>query len=261
MLILTGVGFAWGEIAPPPEDPCGPKCGPGSPGCISNSDCPHSDPCLDGVCDDGVCSHQPHCFDELACTTDVCNVVNGVAPCDYWASDARCDDNNICTDDTCSVTDGCLNTNNSAPCDDELVCTQDDTCVDGICTGTDRNTLCTDGNFCTLGDFCDPSSGFCQPGPDSPCSGSTPECVAPDGPCVECLDESDCPGDEICNSAGECVECEFHSQCIADPNLPWCNPANATCVNCLEYAHCDDLIACTSETCYNNVCVTCTGSA
>lgn len=59
-LILAAAGFASGGTAPTPEDPCGPKCGPGSAGCTSNSDCTHADPCLIGVCDDGACVHLPY---------------------------------------------------------------------------------------------------------------------------------------------------------------------------------------------------------
>lgn len=230
---------------------------------------------------------MPLCFDGVACTADICEVVNGQGTCPYYPNDAQCDDNDVCTDDQCVTiygNIGCVNTNNTAPCDDndnntctdglcdggvceptanDALCNDNVFCTDDVCDVTDgrdyipNDALCDDGNFCTLGDFCHPDFG-CRPGPDSPCAPGE-VCVAPNGPCVECLGEGDCPDELVCNtSTGECVECTEDDQCIDpdDPDDPttWCNPDTGTCVNCLVDDHCDDDIACTLDGCINTVC-------
>jgi hypothetical protein len=79
-----------------------------------------------------------------------------------------------------------------------------------LCQGVD----CDDGNDCTADGACNPANGMCEGG------GNEPEGT----PC-------DQDGGQVCDGAGQCVECNDASQCDDrnDCTVDSCNPASASC--------------------------------
>lgn len=203
------------------------KCG--TQGCIDISSdvancgacgnvCPGStDPCLVGVCRDGVCgvtagNDGAACDDGDACTrTDTCHggVCVGGDPVVCAALD-QCHDAGTCDPKTgaCSNPDK----EDGVPCNDANACTLGDTCQGGVCTGGSP-VVCLNFNPCVAA-YCDPAIG---------CT-STP---TPAG--TSCPDFFRCDGSEVCDGKGNCVEgtpvvCDECNAC--DPITGICVPVN-----------------------------------
>ena len=79
-----------------------------------------------------------------------------------------------------------------------------------LCQGVD----CDDGNDCTADGACNPTNGMCEGGGDEP-EGT---------PC-------DQDGSQVCDGAGQCVECNDAAQCDDgnDCTADTCNPGKSTC--------------------------------
>jgi len=170
--------------------------------------------CTVDVCDpvDGCTftSDDALCDDENPCTTETCDAEKG---CEYSFSDdpAPCDDLNPCTDDACVEDVGCEYTFNTLPCEDLNACTESDVCTEGVCAGPDE-TDCDDGNPCT-DDGCDPLTGCTHDFNAAPCD-----------------DEDACTGEDVCLN-GTCAgpvmtDCDDQVACSVDS----CDPA----VGCLH---------------------------
>ncbi len=218
--------------------------------------------------------------DANACTTDTCEVVEGVAtavntpvdcadqvcnPADGECVDcvtaADCDDADACTADTCAdgntcayadVADCC---NADADCDDSDACTTD-TCTANVCANT--AVVCDDGDACT-DDACDAATGECASTPVVCAEGEV--CV--DGACLTaCTADADCDDGDLCTTdtcdtaAGVCsnaaVSCDDSQACTDDS----CDAATGDCVNtvncpagevCGDDGNCSTGVACTTD--------------
>ncbi|MFH1529351.1 MAG: SUMF1/EgtB/PvdO family nonheme iron enzyme [Pseudomonadota bacterium] len=123
----------------------------------------------EGICvvDDGTILT---CADEIGCTVDSCDPVDG---CTFTGADDLCADEDPCTDDLCDVVLGCQHPFNAAPCDDGDQCTDGDLCAEGVCAGPDV-TDCDDQIACTA-DGCQAESG-CSHVPDDGLCPDSGEC-------------------------------------------------------------------------------------
>jgi len=166
--------------------------------------CASPDPCLIlDACDPtgAGCNFVPKdCNDNNDCTTDKCELVNGVATCSSTPID--CNDANECTVDSC-VAGVCEYTQNS--CDDSDLCT-DDVCdaVNGcVNTAIEVAKICNDDSLCTT-DTCEPAKG----------------CVNTE---VVCEDDDPC-SNNICDPFTGClyptIVCEAQESC----RIGFCNP-------------------------------------
>lgn len=111
-----------------------------------------------------------------------------------------CNDGSPCTDDACVSTSGAA-TCEFSPANDGATCMSDGvsgTCDSGSCmtanTVSCDSVDCDDGNPCTIDGVCDETTGECPEKTFVP------------------VDQS-CGGDDVCDGAGACVECNRAAQC------------------------------------------------
>jgi hypothetical protein len=130
----------------------------------------------DGVCEAGKCVAAPEC----------------VSPGD-------CDDGNVCTDQDC-ILGACIYTpNDGAVCD---VGGLPGLCKAGDCIGLCDDQDCTSTSQCVQDGTCDDQSGDCVPGDNQPadtdCTENGGSVCDGSGNCVECNDDAQCSGGEVC---------------------------------------------------------------
>ncbi len=237
-----------GMCTPSNVDPCaavGRSCVEDADtcGCNSDDDCPRECGTLSGG--GGTPGCKPLCDPSRL-------------QCVGCLNDAQCDDGNPCTADSCDATSNtCVNANIDAGSGS---CTLDGGSSSGVCDGAGGCVPCVD----------------TSDGTDPGCSASTPHCNGTR--CVECLLSDDCPaspvdckyrscqggscqfpnrrsgfvcnddGGNVCDGAGNCVECVDDVQCSGTPR-PYCNTSTNTCVRCLTNGDCDDRNDCTTDRC------------
>jgi hypothetical protein len=162
---------------------CSPKT------CATKSDCPTDDPCLAGVCIDGLCTWTNQCC----------------------ASDDECDDGSVCTEDACGWSKKCTFTAIPGCCMGPGDCVDNDPCTEDLCAFA--GALCEHlpiPNCCVKTKDCDDSD---------PC---TKDLCTPDG-CTHtdvcCASDAECDdGDDKC-TVDKCVA----SFCRHDPTgAPGC---------------------------------------
>ena len=248
--------------------------------CTDNTDCDDGVDCTDDTCSSGTCVFTPNngnCDDGVGCTDDICDAIAG---CQSTSNDDNCDDSVSCTIDTCDAVFDCQFTPSDALCDDGIACT-DDTCNEtSDCQFAPNDSLCPDdGTFCNGTEFCDAGTGCDSTG--DPC---TPSQICDEGlgACVDCQANGDCDDLVACTDdtcvAGDCVYtpndgncpddgtfcngtefCDAGTGCdsTGDPCTPSqiCDEGLGACVDCLIDGDCDDLVACTDDTCVANNCV------
>ena len=259
------------------------SCDPATAACTNDYAAAEGAPCEpeDGdrctlyVCGGGACvaSEPLACDDGNPCTGDYCHQDFGcVSPLDS----AICDDDDPCTDDGCDTVDGCWHDPVSCPdgelcalgecielvacgvglpcpvsadpcvpnacvagacvpapvdCDDDDLCTVEE-CRGGVCrTQFDEGAPCDDGDACSDGDFC--SHLF------SGCGGFPVGCDDGD-PCTadSCDDALGCVNAPVCAASDRCVQ----GLCFA-------------VTGCIQDGECDDVLACTSDTCQDGACI------
>ncbi len=244
--------------------------------CVCMLPCDDGDPCTTDSCDPvlGCVTAPIVCNDGNACTTDSCDAVLGCV-----TAPIVCDDTDPCTTDSCDSVLGCV----TAPvvCDDTDPCTTDS--CDPVLGCVTAPIVCDDGNACTT-DSCDPVLGcvtapvVCDDG--DPCTADACQagvgCVAPP---VDCDDGLFCNGVETCDAVLGCISgaapCVDAFACTSDN----CNEAANTCVfvpidslcdnglpcdgvetcdgaiGCVTGTplDCDDMDACTTDSCDNNM--------
>jgi len=264
------------------------KCCDGACGeCCSKADCDDGVACTDDDCSAGACIHAPN--NVACGADQYCTVANGCRHKESCAGPTdllSCDDKNTCTDDVCTnllcdhtVTTcakgelccpgiGCAQCCEDSQCNDNDACTTDK-CVSGQCSNTSLCQGSTAGAKCcasgdgtsTCGSCC--SAADCDDGVD--CTKDT--CAS--GTCTHTDDSSACKAGFVCDAAKGCVQT---AQCSSDGDCPSTDPCKTgscvagsctfdTCVNggtccpgvgcrsCCGDAACDDLIACTSDSC------------
>ncbi|MFQ5592364.1 MAG: hypothetical protein ACE5HE_14480, partial [Phycisphaerae bacterium] len=129
------------------------------------------------------CFSDAECDDGNACTTDICDLANGVCQntptydpatmcCDPATGQLTViDDGEPCTDDICDPANGTvahLPLPNGSDCDDGDACAVFDVCFNGVCAGVDCTTIeCLSAADCIEcpGGQCDPATGTCSCGP------------------------------------------------------------------------------------------------
>jgi hypothetical protein len=210
------------------------------------SNCVDTEECTTDLCDPAGCSNPP-VSDGTECGSRYCN---GLAwtqetcqsgTCSGTAQVQNCDDSNVCTDDSCDPAAGCSSVDNTAACDDSDACTMNDTCSGGTCTGmpldSDGDTYVSDA--CGGAD-CNDSDGNIHPGVfegpqgapicsdniDNDCDTLTD---LNDDTCQQCIQDSDCDDNDVCNGAEVCVSnnCVAGTPLICDDGV-YCNGAE-TC--------------------------------
>jgi len=220
--------------------------------CTGNADCVSENPCLIGRCGlDGICAFQPaptgpapneqegDCKratcrdgqpmytnddsdvldDDEPCTDDTCE--NGVPMNTLSEDGSSCDvgsGSGVCQQGTCIVL--CTESNAASQCDDDDPCTADVCvpCDDEVCNGQGQcgheaadGEGPDDGNECTT-DLCEGGEPVHEPAPVSTaCTDGGNVCNAA-GDCVECANDDDCADFPVRNcyvpvcDSGECVE-------------------------------------------------------
>jgi Cys-rich repeat protein len=125
------------------------------------------------------------------------------------------------------------------------------------CVTCVENSVCPAGQICDLTTFecedgCVGGSGGANCGPEAVCNPSE----GPNGTCVACLQDSDCPADNICgttsNGIPACVPgCHTDDQCNPTVTNQVCNPSdgpNGTCVDCVRDSQCPSGMVCDQTT-------------
>lgn len=239
--------------------------------CDDENECTVNDHCEAGTCasddsPDGVeCTQDDlFCNGREICTTGVCG--SSGAPC-----------GTLDCNDTLDRCEGCTIGNNCP--DDANDCTDTPTCDTSGATNFciypafDNTTTCEDGNLCTANDLCD-GAGSCVPGAAPDCSGQDGACNVgvcnlANGACVAqasnegqaCNDGNACTQGTSCTAgicgSGTAVVCDDADPCtvdscdttngcqatdpcnIASPATPFCDNANAVCVECLINNDCN----------------------
>jgi hypothetical protein len=169
-------------------------------------------PCTDDVCEPGSgggCTSTP-----VDCGGDVCNPMECIVNADLAEcvpAAPPCDDDIACTTDSCDLEAGCAHVNNSAPCDDGLFCTVGDVCSAGECVGAEMD--CSAGEACTTGTCnedipgCDNAPVVCDDGVActlDTCDPVTGDCVfTPNN--ANCDDSNPCTADTCAPDAGGCL--------------------------------------------------------
>jgi hypothetical protein len=172
-------------VAPQLCDPAAGGC-VDPPACRTDAECDDGNGCNgsetcgpDGVCISGV---PPDCADDVGCTIDRCNPLDG--SCAHVPDDADCSDGSFCngeercdarrgclpgaapdcsdrigcTSDRCDAArDACVHEPDDAPCDDAQFCDGAETCQAGTGCVDGTAPVCSDGLACTT-DRCDPAA-------------------------------------------------------------------------------------------------------
>ena len=223
--------------------------------------CDDANPCTDDTCDPKTgcvaTANTLACDDGDACSTD-----DGCADSKCQGKVKDCDDGNPCTDETCDSATGCQYTKNTAACSDNNACTSDDKCLEGVCVGG-APTVCDDSNPCTV-DSCDVVKGcahvsveegaLCSDGDactiEDKCAAGT--CT---GAVLSCDDKESCTADTCdktkgcINTADDALTCDDGNSCT---KTDLCKGGKCEGTNGKV---CDDLNACTDDSCKDDACV------
>jgi hypothetical protein len=225
--------------------------------CLSAEDCPLGLRCADGQC-------QFFCSSDLDCPGQHCDPQS--EQCVDCLETDHCALGNICFEHACVA--GC-NTSRDCPggllCDTALdehgrcvECLLDEDCdasegcregacvslctTDNDCAGLHCEVLsgqcveCLIPDHCALGFVCD-AQHACVPGcrtaRDCPANQKCAADLGPNGTCVDCLQDADCP-------AGKCVQNRCLAACRADSDcvIGYCDLSSGRCVECLQDDQC-----------------------
>ncbi len=248
-------------------------CAPPTPECDENLQVPNTGRCVE-------CLNDTHCAGNP--DGERCNTVLG--QCVQCLLDEQCIDPNDPYDPTkwCNLDPGiCVNCLVDAHCDDNIACF-DEACYNNVCMTGYEN--CPNDFFCDGVEWCDGviGAGTCQPG-DPPCTASGQTCDEINDVCIGCIvngcpqnpgdcrtytcntttDECDLTLDDtVCDNGVFCdglETCDSAAGCLDGPDpcsglTPLCFEASDTCGNCTNDVDCEDNVACTADTCVNNVC-------
>lgn len=230
--------------------------GGGAPECAAGDACSDQNPCTADKCDaaTGKCAHDPVPDGPSAdgmdtpkdCHAPAC--VGGVLMQAPSATDVP-DDSNPCTSDTCD--NGTPKNTNLGPttsCGANLYCDGN-----GACVGCVNANQCKDPGTC---EFATCENGQCK-------SNNTPagdedgnDCDNGDicdgaGNCVECLDDSACTGTRICINNQCTTSCNTG---VKDGTETDVDCGGLCMANCAVGKMCKSNGDCTSNLCTNNVC-------
>ncbi|NMB74546.1 MAG: formylglycine-generating enzyme family protein [Myxococcales bacterium] len=225
--------------------------------CLSAEDCPLGLRCADGQC-------QFFCSSDADCPGRYCDPQS--ERCVDCLETDHCALGNICYQNSCVA--GC-NTSRDCPggllCDPALdehgrcvECLQDGDCDTGQgCRGGTCVALCaTDDDcaglhcevvsglcveclipdHCALGFVCD-AQHACVPGcrtaRDCPANQKCAVDLGPNGTCVDCLEDADCP-------AGKCIQYQCQDSCRSDSDcvIGYCQLSSGRCLECLQDGQC-----------------------
>jgi cysteine-rich repeat protein len=234
---------------------------------------------LDGVadwlerCGDAYVRGAEVCDDGNGVDTDACSnacLAGGGQPCTIGAgcTSGICDMMvcQVCSDDTTFAVDrgcatarpACVITGGVAACevceDSGATTTRDDGCTapTPFCGGSSgpgtRGTMCVgcvDNSMCPGGACVGGVCLVCDD--DTDCTGDDRcDTTVPGGECVECLGGADCPSGTCVENA--CTTCDDDSDCPGDARCDTSTPGGQ-CVECLEDSECPGTSVCASGTC------------
>lgn len=238
--------------------------------CTRNSQCGDGNFCTDDSCElttglcvyadvtdgSGGCAFQGG---EGACKTGVC-----VAPPQACIDNPCADDGETCTDTVCTPTaDGSGRTCTHPPKSTSPRCTTDQgyegQCEVGVCEGLCEGVSCKSTIACIEDGTCDPTTGRCIDGPDSPkdtdCSDGGNFCDGA-GNCVECTTASHCTDDDpsnVCTGvaciSGSCEPIDTTNPCTYQGGDGLCNGGECTDADNCDPNPCADLGVCVQCTC------------
>jgi len=212
------------------------SCDPGDGMCIPGDNAPAGDPCDlpglgDGVCDGagscGACNTPDDCIEVVGqcqvktCIDNACGkepIMDGTE-CDFGGTIAdgicedgecveapecvipdQCDDGNVCTSEDCVLGACVYDPNDGAACD--AGGGLPGLCKAGDCIGLCDDQDCTSTSQCVMDGTCDDQTGACIPGDNQPadtaCTENGGTVCDGAGNCVECNDNAQCPGSEVC---------------------------------------------------------------
>ena len=195
------------------------------------------------ICDESVpggrclsCRTAADCNDGNACTTDACSA--GRCTNRNLPLGTTCERTNIC--DGAGDCVECIN-DEAGTTTDTGCSTREPICeAPSGAAGTECVECLTD-RHCPSGEFCNTTTNMCVPGcrSDAECGGATPVCDVDDMTCVPCINSAGgtttdrgCSGAEpICDAPSgtpgtECVECANNSHC---PGAEVCDLGTNTC--------------------------------
>ncbi len=226
--------------------------------CIDGDDCTSMDICTDGECagEPVVCDTPPAPFcngDTLVlstggmCEAGLCTYEEEEVPCDGGcdagacqtsecdgaAQGTACDDGIPCTEeDVCDGAGGCAGTAVDCSALDSACSIGECNAASGACEATPavNGTPCDDGDLCTEGEIC--VGGSCSPGAPLVC------------------DDGDVCTDDVCDPAAGCTFTPNTAPCD-DGDGDACTTGICDAGQCAPGAvtDCDDMIACTVDSC------------
>ena len=222
-------------------------------GCMVSADCNDGNDCTEESCEDHWCVVTPVaagsvCGDGRSCSNagtcercwdtqldseqdagcpsgaPVCATVDGTLVCTGCTTQSDCEDDNPCTSELCNEARECVYSTVDAGT----------ACSGGVCNGeagAEGCVTCVDNN-----------EGRGLSDADAGCTDAEPFCVDGSGgtTCQRCVDDD----------AGTALS-DVDTGCTGA--APFCVNGSA-CVACLNEAHCDDGIACTTDSCNEGVC-------
>jgi MYXO-CTERM domain-containing protein len=169
--------------------PCQNDNGGAQPACNNNTRpvCQKPPSTIAGACTQCSSTNAGQCTG----TTPVCLPDVGTCGC---TADTQCPAGNICVGTPGVCQPGCR-PNGTVPC------------TTGTCTDPDGDGA----GQCIVG--CDPNANNCvTPTPACVCPGGAGTCV-----CVQCDATHPCPSPQLCNAAGQCVQCTPQNSTNCDP--------------------------------------------
>ncbi|MBN2493201.1 MAG: hypothetical protein JXR96_01315 [Deltaproteobacteria bacterium] len=242
------------------------------PACRTHSDCPPGSLCDGRACVQEPCGEDGRCPDgwetipgSMYCSAETCpGVMRGrcglKGRCVECLVDGHCGPGKVCRlDGSC----GAPECRTAEDCPDSMVCTSGGECArpcnddSGCARGWRCNGehcyrgRCTEQGECPEGWEPKPGSLVCFPEVECP-EGMMPGRCGLLGECVQCLVDSDCEQEQICDENGACIE---HCDSFQCPQFHMCSDNGLCRKICFSYADCppgylcDRHSACQRERC------------
>lgn len=173
-----------------------------------------------------ACSQNAHCDDEATtCHEFVCNDA-------FTCESVQADEGDTCADGVCNAAGECVDCNKSADCGDPATCREwscdHGTCVEGLVN--ERSSCASDaGGLCNLS-----------------------------GDCVACLEDNDCSDVEVdacyrpkCGASGQCEPTPLDVGTECGTELTNVCDGAGQCVECVTKEHCNNDYVCRDAACQN----------
>lgn len=190
-------------------------------GCLTSADCSGATPVCDPTSSQCKACQNDYAMTNpgpLSCPTAALGACQPAATA-LAGQCALCSsiDNSACV--TLTTTPVCIPSTATCGCVLDTDCNADSYCdissvATGVCTAGCR-TVDGGATNCSTGKYCSQTGGAVGTCTSEPCNSNT-DCKAPNGVCdtiaqphvcVQCLNNPDCPGNEVCDATNHCVAC------------------------------------------------------